>query len=90
MAAGVVCIASDVGGIPEILDSDRLGILVPAKNPDALADAMLKVVNMPSEEKGFIITNAKENAKIKFSHNAMIKRIENIYDTLVAEKICRQ
>ncbi|MBU1260892.1 MAG: glycosyltransferase [Planctomycetes bacterium] len=87
MAAGVLCIASDIGSIPEILDNGRLGLLVPAKNADALADAMLKTINMTPQEKETIIISAKEYIKTNYSHNVMIKRIEKIYDTLVDEKI---
>ncbi len=88
MAADILCIASDAGGIGEILDNGRCGIMVPAGNPDALADAMLKAVNMPPQEKEAVIAAAKEYIKTNYSHNVMIKRIEKIYDTLAAEKIC--
>lgn len=84
MAAGVLCIASDVGGIPEIMDNGRLGRLIPAKNSNALAEAMLKTFNIPLKEKEIIVTKARENAKINYSIDAMIKRIESIYDSLFA------
>ncbi|PKL51075.1 MAG: hypothetical protein CVV39_00585 [Planctomycetes bacterium HGW-Planctomycetes-1] len=86
MAAGVLCIASDVGGIPEILDNGRLGFLVQAENSDELADMMQKAINLPLQKKEAIITDAKEYIKTNYSHNVMIKRIENIYDTLIKEK----
>jgi glycosyltransferase involved in cell wall biosynthesis len=87
MASGVLCIATDAGGIPEILDNGRCGLLVPPKNENALADAMLKAANMPQQEKSAVISAAKEYIKKEFSHNVIIKRIEKIYDTLVDEKI---
>lgn len=89
MAAGVLCIASNVGGIPEILDNGRCGLLVPLKDTNALVEAMLKTVNMPKQEKLAVISTAKEYIKENYSHNIMIKKIERIYDNLVSEKIAK-
>ncbi len=86
MAAGVLCIASSVGGIPEILNNGRLGFLVQAENSDELADMMQKAINLPLQKKETIIADAKEYIKTNYSHNVMIKRIENIYNTLIKEK----
>jgi len=89
MAAGVLSIASDVGGIPEILYNGRLGLLVPAKNVDSLADAMLKVFNMDSQKKESIIADAKISVKMQYSHSSMIRKIEDIYNNLISAKLCR-
>jgi glycosyltransferase involved in cell wall biosynthesis len=86
IASGVLCIASNVGGIPEILDNGRFGILVPPKDENALADAMLAAANMPRQEKLSVISTANNYIKENYSHNAAIKRIEKIYDSLAAEK----
>lgn len=41
--AGLPVVASREGGIPEIIDEGRTGILVPAKNPEAIANAISKL-----------------------------------------------
>lgn len=87
MACGTFCVASSVGGIPEILDSARLGMLVPVKNTNALADAMKKIINMPQSEKTAITAAAKEHTKTNYNHSMRIKKIEDIYDTLTADKL---
>jgi glycosyltransferase involved in cell wall biosynthesis len=46
-AFGVPVIASAVGGIPEIVTAGQTGLLVPANNPNALADAMLTYASDP-------------------------------------------
>jgi len=44
MACGKACIASEVGGVPEVLSSPDLGILVPPAQPSAIAKAILSVI----------------------------------------------
>ena len=87
MAAGILCIATNAGGIPEILGNGPCGLIIPLKNQNALADAMLKAANMPKQEKSVLISTAKEHVRKNFNHTVMIKKIEKIYDTLVTEKI---
>ena len=45
MAAGVPIVASEVGGIPEIIENDVNGLLVPPANPSRLADACLQLLD---------------------------------------------
>jgi len=47
MSAGVPCIASDVGGIPEVVEHQISGLLVPAGNADALARGCTTVMDDP-------------------------------------------
>ena len=44
MALGNVVIASNVGGIPELIEDGVTGLLVPPKNPEALAKAIINVL----------------------------------------------
>ncbi|MGC9064214.1 MAG: glycosyltransferase family 4 protein [bacterium] len=41
----VPVIATDVGGIPEIIEDSKTGLLVPPKDPTALAQAIEKLIN---------------------------------------------
>ncbi|MFA6186206.1 MAG: glycosyltransferase [Phycisphaerae bacterium] len=82
MAAGVLCIASNAGGIPEILDGGKFGYLVEPRDANSLCLSMLKVADMPCDEKMKMISAAKEQIRQNFSHGVMIKREEKIYDEL--------
>lgn len=42
--AGCAIIATDVDGIPEVLDGGRAGVLVPPSRPDALARALVELL----------------------------------------------
>jgi len=47
MALGVPVVAAAVGGLPELIDDGRSGILVPAEDPRALADAVASLIGDP-------------------------------------------
>ncbi len=44
MAAGLPIAATSVGGVPEILENDVTGLLVPRENPQALAEAIQELL----------------------------------------------
>lgn len=48
MAAGKPVIGSMIGGIPEQIEQNRTGVLVPASAPDALAGAILQLARDPA------------------------------------------
>jgi glycosyltransferase involved in cell wall biosynthesis len=49
MFAGKPVIGSDIGGIPEQIDHDKTGLLVPPGDPDALANAILQLASDPAK-----------------------------------------
>jgi glycosyltransferase involved in cell wall biosynthesis len=44
MAAGLPIAAAAVGGVPEILEDSATGLMVPPRNPDAMASAILRIL----------------------------------------------
>jgi glycosyltransferase involved in cell wall biosynthesis len=49
LASGRPVVASRVGGIPEVIDSDSSGRLVPPRDPAALARALERVLAEPHD-----------------------------------------
>jgi glycosyltransferase involved in cell wall biosynthesis len=47
MAAGVPLVATAVGGVPEVVGDGATGLLVPPRDPEALAGALLRVLGDP-------------------------------------------
>jgi glycosyltransferase involved in cell wall biosynthesis len=47
MACKKPVIGSNVGGIPYVIDNEQNGLLVPPKDPQALADAIIKILTNP-------------------------------------------
>lgn len=49
MARGVPVVATDVTGIPELVRHGRTGLIVPQRDPRALAAAMRRLICEPDE-----------------------------------------
>lgn len=79
MALGLPVISSDCGGVPELVEPDQNGFLVPVLQPETMADAILNFTQMTEEE----IENLKVRArkKIETRHNLikMTEEMENLY-----------
>jgi glycosyltransferase involved in cell wall biosynthesis len=89
MAAGVLCIASNVGGIPEIIKDGKYGFLAAAKDDNVLAQTMIKAAKLSENEKKGIMNSARKNIYDNFRHSVVIKREERIYDTEVEKTLLR-
>jgi len=76
-AAGVPVIASGVGGLPEAVEHDRTGLIVPNR-AEKLAQAILRLVNDPqaAQEMG---TRGRMRAIEKFSVEAMVAGTRYVY-----------
>jgi glycosyltransferase involved in cell wall biosynthesis len=70
MAAGVACVATGVGGIPELFEHGR-GLLVPPRDSGNLADAMTQLARSP-ELRERISANAKENVRKRYELDAVV------------------
>jgi glycosyltransferase involved in cell wall biosynthesis len=82
-ASKVPVVATNVGGIPEIVKDRVNGILVPPGNPGALAGAIIFLLKNRDlggrmAEEGFRLV------KEKFSVDRMVEETRKIYDRLVA------
>lgn len=85
MASRLPVVATAVGGIPEIVINNQTGILVPARNPQALAEAILKLYHDREfgrrlAQKGYDIVHQK------FSAESMADRIIDVYEKIARRK----
>ncbi len=76
--AGLPVIASNVGGIPEIITNDVSGILVEAGNIDQIAKSLKNLVLEP-QKRDPLGTNLKQKVEKDFSLHKMISETEEIY-----------
>jgi glycosyltransferase involved in cell wall biosynthesis len=78
MAMGVPVVATDVSAIPELVESSRTGLLVPPREPEALAAAMLTMLT-DSELRRRVIPAARSRVLRDFDHRALGLRLAEIY-----------
>jgi glycosyltransferase involved in cell wall biosynthesis len=79
MALSRPVVASDVGGIPEMIEDGITGLLVPHDNPVALAAAIVRLL----KDHAFADTIARAGHDLvyeRFCVELMVKAIEEIYD----------
>jgi len=88
MACGCCPVATAVGGIPELISRQELGWLVPARDTEAFAAAMIDAASSSSEQRASMGRRAREhvladfNAAIQFNllanHIEALGRVEHI------------
>jgi glycosyltransferase involved in cell wall biosynthesis len=76
--AGLPVIASDVGGIREIIASEKDGFLLESKKPEKIAAAVSKLINNPQMRK-ILGENLKKIMQEKFSAQQMLEKTIALY-----------
>jgi glycosyltransferase involved in cell wall biosynthesis len=83
MYAGLPIVTTDVGGIPDMIHHNKNGLLVESKNPDQLAERILKLLN-DDNLKLKLGANAHKIVLDKFKLERMIDDTKYIYKDLLA------
>jgi glycosyltransferase involved in cell wall biosynthesis len=85
MAASVPVIATDVGGIPEILTDPKLGMLVPAPpEAGAIAAALSSLLERPQCRRA-MGSAGRQAYEARFTADPWVRRTRALYDTVLAE-----
>jgi glycosyltransferase involved in cell wall biosynthesis len=82
MAAGVPVVATNVGGNPEIVDDGTTGFLVPPRDANALATAMIKLLSDP-ESATRMGSAGRDRIERRFSMGRAVHETQQLYTTLV-------
>jgi glycosyltransferase involved in cell wall biosynthesis len=85
MAMKKPVIATSVGGIPELVDHKKTGILIPPGDPEALADAVIFLLDNPA-----IAANmgsaGYERVQQEFSIQTLVAKTEAVYEQLIERR----
>lgn len=76
--AGLPVVASRVGGIPEIIEDGKTGLLVPPRDKDALCEALQRIIGSP-DLRGSFGTALKQRVVDDFSLETMISQTAVLY-----------
>jgi glycosyltransferase involved in cell wall biosynthesis len=86
LALGMPVVATNTGGTPEVVADGQTGLLVAPRNPQALADAIVALLN-DSERARQLGANGRELVRQQFSARAMIDRLEAAYVQLARARV---
>jgi glycosyltransferase involved in cell wall biosynthesis len=88
MAISRPVVASAVGGIPEMIEDGRSGLLVPPHDRDALARAVMRLL-LDHQYADLLGRAGRDLVHERFCVELMVRAIESIYDESVAEEARR-
>jgi len=83
MASGTAIVATETVGAGEILENNITGILTPIENPQAIANAIAKLLE-DEKMKKILEKNARKRVKEKFGLERMVAETEKIYSEILA------
>ncbi len=84
-ACGLPVVATETGGVPESLEHTKTGLLVPQRDPGAIAGAVLQISGNPGL-RAAMAKRARVFAGAKFSMEAHLTRLMELYEGLAAPR----
>lgn len=89
MAAGRACVASAIGGIPDIVTDGTTGVLFPAGNAGRLGDAIVRLLGDGAlrERMG---AAARAMAQESFSLDTMADKVKDLYQRMIVAHAPKQ
>ena len=88
MATNTPLVATAVGGLPEIVESGRTGVLVPPRDPPALGEAIADLLLDP--ERRALLGRAAATRMHEFTIEAIAGRFADLYESLHRQATARR
>jgi glycosyltransferase involved in cell wall biosynthesis len=85
MAAGLPVVATAVGGLPQMIHDGVHGVLVPRREPSALAGAIGALLADPRRRRQ-LGAAGRERRRTEFDLGVLVARIEELYEELYAAR----
>ena len=82
MACERLVIASDAGGMPEVIEHGQSGFLVPRTELHRLGEAILEVMSLPAEQRRTIATAARRRICEAFSPAREAAELQQVLNQL--------
>ncbi len=82
MSCGLPIIATNVGGIPELIQDGKNGFLVPLKHPEEIAEAALKL-NSDDNLLSKMGENARKTILQKYTKDIVLKQYLKVYESVI-------
>ncbi len=85
-STGLPAVATDVGGNCDVVLDGMTGYLAPAGDPEALAQAMLRLESLPEAERAAMGVRAREHVNGNFHFDTVVQQWESLYTELLERK----
>ena len=81
LASGVPVVSTNIGGIPYLVEHEKTAMLVPARNPESMADAILSLLNDASKAKA--ISKAGVESVQRYTWTNVRERLFRVYEQVL-------
>lgn len=85
MQTGLPIVASDTGGIPQVIEHGRTGLLVPPGDPETLAAALMSILG--DRTLAARLGNAASREAAKYDWSRLARRVLGVYETVVGRAL---
>ncbi len=84
-AAKVPVVVSDTGGMPEVVQHGKTGIVTKVNNPDSIAWGILEILRNPDYAQ-MLVKNAYEDLDLRFRWSQLACQTEQVYARVIHER----
>ncbi len=88
MSCELPVVATSVGGIPDVVEDSKTGLVVPPANPAAMADAIKKLIKRQEAAKSMGIEGRKR-AESLYSRKALASKTADFYLELIERRLAK-
>ncbi|MEI7816336.1 MAG: glycosyltransferase [Desulfuromonadales bacterium] len=82
MAAGIPVISTDVSAIPELVENEISGLIVPPADPQSLADAIIRLLE--NDIRNRCITGGRLKVEGEFSEEANAEKLSQLFKSILS------
>lgn len=86
MAAAMPIVASDVGGVSEVIEHGRTGMLVEENDVEGFAQTVMELIEDPPRARALGVA-AREAIERELSTEAAVRKVEDLYREMVTTKV---
>jgi glycosyltransferase involved in cell wall biosynthesis len=86
MAAALPIVATAVGGVPEMIENNETALLVPASDPQAMADAIARVLSDEQLAQS-LSANASTSVFLRFSPESYVHSLVETYRQVISARL---
>lgn len=76
----LVCVSTNISGIPELLQDGENGLVIPPEDPAALAKALERLIRDPGLRKR-LGDAAERRVRSEFDHHVSIRQLKDLFET---------